>query len=197
MESTGWLYDYYPTDEADKLEGKGRYASKGKKGKSSKAAASASVERTPAVSEPPTSPMSSEKPDNEVDDRLVILCRSHNPLARNSDSARKAIFLKECANRLVVGSTIQIKSSGGIWESTVVALGDGEVVVVDGTRGSHMPVKWDKIVFPAEIVAAVQAALRPPTAPQQVSPPATNDSLPAAATPMEQLLAAVSAAPNL
>ncbi|PWN17896.1 JmjC-domain-containing protein [Microstroma glucosiphilum] len=197
MESTGWMYDYYPTDEADKLEGKGRYASKGKKGKGSKAAASASVERTPAVSEPPTSPTSSEKPDAEADDRLVILCRSHNPQARNTDSARKAVFLKECANRLAVGSPIQIKSSGGIWESTVVALGDGEVVVVDGVRGSQMAVRWDKIVFPAGIVAAVQAALRSPTATQQATSPTTDGNSVVAATPMEQLLAAVSAAPNL
>lgn len=191
------MYDYYPTDEADKLEGKGRYASKGKKGKGSKAAASASVERTPAASEPPRSPTDSAKPETEADDRLVILCRSHNPLSRNSDSARKAIFLKECAGRLAMGSPIQIKSNGGIWESSVVALGDGEVIVVDGVRGSQMPVKWDKIVFPAEIVAAVQSALRPAETTQPNPSHAIDSNLASATTPMEQLLAAVSAAPNL
>ncbi|CAO1614843.1 unnamed protein product [Jaminaea pallidilutea] len=191
QELHGWQMDLLPSHEADKVEARGAFAPAKKLKKASKAskgeAENQSATEPVGAKEEDVAELKQEEAsdnaaneessvavetagredtDKESSERWVALCRAHNPAAKQADQLNKIKHLRLCAMRLRTGSSIKIKASGGIWEATLVAVGDapnetseGEALVDDG-KGSTKAVKWNRIVFAPEIVAAAQEAAK-------------------------------------
>lgn len=171
-DASGWMMDMLSANEADKLEGRGAYGKSKKGGPKKKAAGSGpSSDDSSQPSSDPVMPESSSAPeastsssDSNAPERMVVLCRGHNPSAKQAEQLRRARHLRECALRLLPGSRIKVKSNGGIWETTLIALkmasndlAEGDALV-DDAKGPRRVIKWSRIVFDNEIVAAASQA---------------------------------------
>lgn len=188
-EASGWMMDMLTSVEADRLEARGAFGTKSKKAKKNagvsliESANDADATSGAAVTNP--LPLGHEldesrsayevavKSEQEVSavfgapsssERMVVLCRGHNPAAKQAKQMRKTRHLRECALRLRPGSRIKVKTNGGIWETTLIALKDapnamseGEALV-DDAKGPRRVIKWSRIVFPPDIVAPVSQA---------------------------------------
>ncbi|KAN0062932.1 hypothetical protein ACQY0O_004753 [Thecaphora frezii] len=172
IEEHGWFIDVCPRDVADRLEAKNESVSKGsKKRKKSAADADADADADTAADEQ----IVQRQDEGEADDeRLVVLCRSHNPLFKQAEEARKAEELRERILELPLPSIIKIKSSGGVFEATMTEVrdlpdGQGEVIIDD--QGRPRSIKFGRILFddkprpvePAKSEAPPEPAPEPPS----------------------------------
>jgi len=152
----GWLVDFVDGDEADRLEARGRYCSKGKgKGK-------ANGKSTPSAQSPDGDASEDAVPASGDSERLVVLCRAHNPRYRLREQQRRLAQLYASVRALSLGDEIKVKVSGagaGVWSvivagaigtdaNAVVPVSDiadineeGEILVVDAAavkmRAAH------------------------------------------------------------
>ncbi|CAO1629128.1 unnamed protein product [Parajaminaea phylloscopi] len=173
-ETSGWMMDMLPAIEADKLEARGAYASKSKKAKkqsdplgsdATTLPKETTAQGTDSIDQVALQAVHSVEADLvDAQERMVVLCRGHNPEAKLADQLRKARHLRECAMRLLPGSRIKVKANGGIWETTLIALKDahdaaseGEALV-DDAKGPRRLIKWSRIIFPPDIVAPASQA---------------------------------------
>ena len=90
----------------------------------------------------------------ESDERLVVLCRGHNPLWQEQQAERRANELYERIHAIEPGSWIRIKTGSGSWSTRLIQIDDEtSQVVVDSEPEAHMPldaasgvrVPWAKV----------------------------------------------------
>lgn len=166
-EQSGWQVEYMAPSQADQIEGRDK---KGKgKGKNKKQASQQPTTEhatAPAVDVAVTTEETSQSAETtettsaeEPQERLVVLCRQHNPIAKAKDALRRVEALRQSVRRLEIGSLIKVKAngSGAIWDVFLVALKDGvssdvegEALVTDASAsglGKRYAVKWSKIIF--------------------------------------------------
>lgn len=160
METSGWFMDMLNEDEADRLEARGKYAVKktGKSGKGKASASSASAS---------SNPQQGEIADSE---RMVILCRSHNPISRAKDRLRKGLVLRESIKRIPPRSAVKARytdaaapealyylqglrdfSASDSANAIESQLGRGEALLTSHDGGASVVVPWDEIVISKEI----------------------------------------------
>lgn len=119
VEENGWFVDLCPSETADRLEGK----------KTSTA--------NPA-----------QQPDGHEDgDRLVVLCKTHNPLFREAEEARKAEELRERIYALPIPSMVKIKTSGGMFQALMVEIHEDQDEIVIEDEGRPSTVKFQQIIL--------------------------------------------------
>ncbi|GAK67152.1 jmjC-domain-containing protein [Moesziomyces antarcticus] len=142
VEDHGWFVDLCPTDTADRLEGK-------------------------KVSAKPQAQQAQGTADDS--ERLVVLCRTHNPLFREAEEARKADELRERIHSLPVPSMVKIKTSGGMFQALMVEVceDDDEIVIEDEGRPSR--VKFQQIILESSEPSAVKTEPEPEPTPDAVS----------------------------
>ncbi|KAK0531710.1 hypothetical protein OC842_003527 [Tilletia horrida] len=104
-------------------------------------------------------------PCSDADERLVLLCKAHNPEAKKAEAIRKALLLREQCLALRPMSLINVRagSNSGVWQVLLLEVYDvpgGEAAVRSGsaaptTKGEVMVmydgqkhrVKWGRIEF--------------------------------------------------
>ncbi|PWY99266.1 JmjC-domain-containing protein, partial [Testicularia cyperi] len=129
VETHGWFIDVCPIDVADRLEAK--------KGPATSMAA-------PDGAEPD---VPADDGEDEGGERLVVLCRTHNPLFREAEEARRAEELRDRISSLPLPSTIRIKTSGGMFEALMVDVHEDEDEVVIEDQGRPSTVKFHQIIL--------------------------------------------------
>lgn len=109
------------------------------------------------------------------DERLVLLCRAHNPEAKKAEATRKALALREQCLALRPMSLINVRagSNSGVWQVLLLEIHDvpgGEAAVRAGAApttkgeavvmydGQRHRMKWGRIELGAEGKAAMSAA---------------------------------------
>lgn len=155
MDASGWFMDMLDEDEADKVEMRGRFAAQSTKAKGRKSSSSKSAQES-----------SVDTPSGEAgSERMVILCRAHNPITRAKDRLRKSLALRESIKHLQSGSQIKVRySGGGKYETRLLELrdGGGDQQVPDGLTTLQQgvalvegpperTVSWDQIVMPKDV----------------------------------------------
>lgn len=125
VEDNGWFVDVCPGETADRLEGK--------KGHSN-------AQQTDGL---------------EDGERLVVLCKTHNPLFREAEEARKADELRERIHSLPIPSMVKIKTSGGMFQALMVDVREDEDEIIIEDEGRPSTVKFAQIILdsPSETVA--------------------------------------------
>lgn len=98
-DDSGWCLDVLSDLEADALEGQ----KDGKRGKET-------ATRPEGMAE------DAEENDGPAP-RLVILCHNHNPETRQSEARRRAEILRLCAQTLVTGQNVLVRTGSGTWET--------------------------------------------------------------------------------
>ncbi|CBQ69859.1 related to RPH1-Transcriptional repressor of PHR1 [Sporisorium reilianum SRZ2] len=119
VEEHGWFVDVCPAETADRLEGK-------------KASTTTSAPQTDGL---------------EDGERLVVLCKTHNPLFREAEEARKAEELRERIYALPIPSMVKIKTAGGMFQALMVEIHEeGDEIVIED-EGRPSTVKFQQIIF--------------------------------------------------
>ncbi|SPO31183.1 related to RPH1 - Transcriptional repressor of PHR1 [Ustilago trichophora] len=141
VEDNGWFVDVCPGETADRLEGK-------------------------------KTPTNTQQADGLEDgERLVVLCKTHNPLFREAEEARKADELRERIHSLPIPSMVKIKTSGGMFQALMVDVSEevDEITIEDEGRPST--VKFQQIILdsPAEEVAVKEEPPAPAMASIEVA----------------------------
>ncbi|TKY88107.1 hypothetical protein EX895_002817 [Sporisorium graminicola] len=135
VEEHGWFIDVCPAETADRLEGK-------------KA----------------TTANSSQQNDGLEDgERLVVLCKTHNPLFREAEEARKAEELRERIYALPIPSMVKIKTPGGMFQALMVEIHEEEDEIVIEDEGRPSTVKFHQIIFDPPAAAADEVKPEPAT----------------------------------
>nr|CDI55926.1 related to RPH1-Transcriptional repressor of PHR1 [Melanopsichium pennsylvanicum 4] len=117
VEENGWFVDVCPGETADRLEGK----------------------RMPATTQ--------HTDVSEDGERLVVLCKTHNPLFREAEEARKADELRERIHSLPVPSMVKIRTPSGMFQALMVEISEGEDGIVIEDEGRPSTVKFQQIIF--------------------------------------------------
>jgi len=166
-EESGWFLDVLNEVDADKLEGKGRI-SKATKGKGKKKAGKqeSQAESSQEDSSPQAQVEGTNVDGGDVNERLVILCKSHNPLLKQLEETRKNNAVRTLVMKLPIGSVLDVKYSVGYNASvTLIEIkdreggasgeGEGTIVVRDlaassdsSTNSTEAPtttIAWKKI----------------------------------------------------
>lgn len=158
-EESGWFLDVLNPEDADKLEGKGKFKpSKGKGKKKGKqptlsARSSEAPASDPAVGNESLADVQKESTpvvDGQGEERLVILCKSHNPLFKQLEESRKNDAIRTLALRLPIGQIIEVKYGVGYSASVILCEvqdreggasgeGEGSIVVKDMNVQSSDP----------------------------------------------------------
>lgn len=140
--SSGWMLDVLADRaEANALEGIAPKATNGKTGKNED-------------DEPGGTAEQQVETEDDGAPRIVILCRSHNPHEREREAQRREEVLRLCVESLAVGQTIKVRTSSGMWETTLKEIswasadGEEESVVAE----EDQVIKWSKILFSPEAV---------------------------------------------
>ncbi|WFD35246.1 hypothetical protein MCUN1_002097 [Malassezia cuniculi] len=90
-----------------------------------------------------------------TDERLVVLCRGHNPLWQEQEAARRAAEMYERIHAIEPGSWVRIKTGGGMWSTRLLSIDDETLqVVVDSEPEAGLPlesaqgvrVPWAKVL---------------------------------------------------
>ncbi|CDS02315.1 hypothetical protein [Sporisorium scitamineum] len=118
VEEHGWFVDVLPAETADRLEGK----------------------KTPTASVPQTDGL-------EDGERLVVLCKTHNPLFKEAEEARKAEELRERIYALPIPSMVKIKTPGGMFQALMVEIHDEEDEIVIEDEGRPSTIKFQQIIL--------------------------------------------------
>lgn len=86
---------------------------------------------------------------DDADERVVVLCRAHNPHRRVEEMQRRDEALREKVRSLPCPAPVRIRMHGAIWTMQLVGVDEAkhEVVVQeeDAQQTSHVP--WTRIVF--------------------------------------------------
>ncbi|WFC96059.1 hypothetical protein MBRA1_002715 [Malassezia brasiliensis] len=144
-EGSGWLLDVVSEAEAAQLEGR-----------------AGGPRRAPPADTAPTpeAPLADAAPTPEAAadaaattppaDRLVVLCRTHNPRRQREEAARRDAQLAAAVAALPLGTPVRVKTGSGVWTSCLRAVDAAErVVLVDeepevpGTATVRVP--WTKL----------------------------------------------------
>ena len=118
VEQHGWFVDVCPGETADRLEGK----------------------KASAASAPQTDGL-------EDGERLVVLCKTHNPLFREAEEARKAEELRERIYALPIPGMVKIKTPGGMFQALMVEIREDEDEIVIEDEGRPSTVKFQQIIL--------------------------------------------------
>uniref|UniRef100_V5EXL3 [Histone H3]-trimethyl-L-lysine(9) demethylase n=2 Tax=Kalmanozyma brasiliensis (strain GHG001) TaxID=1365824 RepID=V5EXL3_KALBG len=146
VEEHGWFVDVCPGETADRLEGK-------------------------------KTPTGAQQTDGLEDgERLVVLCKTHNPLFREAEEARKAEELRERVYALPIPSMVRIRTSGGMFQALMVEIREDEDEIVIEDEGRPSTVKFQQIIFESPGADEVKEE------PQAVALPAAVGSAAAATT---------------
>lgn len=124
VEEHGWFVDVCPAETADRLEGK--------------KAAATSVPQNDGL---------------EDGERLVVLCKTHNPLFREAEEARKAEELRERIYALPIPSMVKIKTPGGMFQALMVEIHEDEDEIVIEDEGRPSTVKFQQIILDSPAAA--------------------------------------------
>ncbi|EPQ27285.1 uncharacterized protein PFL1_05208 [Pseudozyma flocculosa PF-1] len=178
IEEHGWFIDVCTAEVADRLEAKDGVANG--PGKASKKKRKGAPSSEPSSESQPH--QQSEHGPRDDEERLVVLCRSHNPLFKQAEEARKAEELRDRILELPIPSVIKIKSSGGVFEATMTEVrdlpdGQGEVVIDD--QGRPRSVKFGRILFdekPPSPPAPPAEELEPVGKKETAAPPTTVEA---------------------
>ncbi|KAJ1021695.1 hypothetical protein NDA16_003831 [Ustilago loliicola] len=119
VEDNGWFVDVVAGETADRLEGK-------------KEAATAKASQTDGL---------------EDGERLVVLCKTHNPLFREAEEARKAEALRERIYALPCPSMVKIRTSGGMFQALMVEVREDEDEIIIEDEGRPSAVKFQQIIL--------------------------------------------------
>ena len=117
VEDNGWFVDVCPGETADRLEGK---------------KVPTNIQQTDGL---------------EDGERLVVLCKTHNPLFREAEEARKADELRERIHSLPIPSMLKIKTSGGMFQALMVEVREDEDEIIIEDEGRPSTVKFHQIIL--------------------------------------------------
>ncbi|SPO30178.1 related to RPH1 - Transcriptional repressor of PHR1 [Ustilago trichophora] len=140
VEDNGWFLDVCPAETADRLEGK------------------------------KTSSNAQQADGLEDGERLVVLCKTHNPLFREAEEARKADELRERIHSLPIPSMVKIKTSGGMFQALMVEVSEEADEITIEDEGRPSTVKFQQIILdsPAEDLAVKEEPQAPAVASTEV-----------------------------
>ncbi|WFD31803.1 hypothetical protein MSPP1_002842 [Malassezia sp. CBS 17886] len=118
-QGSGWFLDFCDEATADRLEGVGRGSH-----------VRLPTDAVAAAAGPP--------PPCEPQDRIVVLCRAHNPRAAEQAARERRAQLRAKVDALVVGQPIYVKNGSGTWVGHVAGVDteSGTVRIVEG-RGAE------------------------------------------------------------
>ncbi|UTT88740.1 hypothetical protein NDA17_006631 [Ustilago hordei] len=119
VEDNGWFVDVVAGETADRLESK-------------KEVPAAKVHQTDGL---------------EDGERLVVLCKTHNPLFREAEEARKAEALRERIYALPCPGMVKIRTSGGMFQALMVEVREDEDEIIIQDEGRPSAVKFQQIIL--------------------------------------------------
>lgn len=124
VEENGWFVDLCTGETADRLEGN-------------------------------KAPAKAPQGDGlEEGERLVVLCKTHNPLFREAEEARKADELRERIHSLPIPSMVKVKTSGGMFQALMVEVREDEDEIVIADEGRPSTVKFQQIILDSPVEAS-------------------------------------------
>lgn len=98
------------------------------------------------------------------EERLVVLCRAHNPLRLAQAAAERDDALRAHMESLPVGSVVDVRSRGGVWTTRLrVVNTESCTVLVDASMddsSSKVSVPWSRVV--QHDAAATETPVNPP-----------------------------------
>lgn len=148
-EAHGWFIDYCEESVADQLEGAGRRSN----GTAQSTSTSQVANGSPGADGEPAAPEQADD-DAAVEERLVVLCRTHNPLWQEQEALRRYEALRTRAASLIPGTWIHVKVGGSTWATVLRAVDEERAeVTVDREPGepdtSTMRILWSRILWDA------------------------------------------------
>lgn len=172
-EGSGWLLDVVTEAEAAELEGragssKARAAAgaDGMEGAAAGRAAGAPGPADPVAEAAPAADPVAEAAGAASTyppaDRLVVLCRTHNPRRQREEAARRDAHLAAAVAALPLGAPVRVKTGSGVWTSCLRAVdAANRVVLVDeepeAPGAATVRVPWTKLQLDGASVPARDA----------------------------------------